>query len=161
LEANKVEYRMEPVSPNDFINQAMEASSGLFIDSGLTLLADIEPDLPPVLGDKDRLIQVMVNLFSNSVKFTENGTITCHARRVGSHIRVSVIDTGIGMNDTLLNTIFDKFTQGNESLVDKPKGTGLGLPICRSIIESHSGHIWAESTLEKGSKFIFIMPIFQ
>lgn len=159
LEADKVEYRMEPVSPNDFIRRSMDASNALFLDSGLTLLADIESDLPSVKGDRDRLIQVMVNLFSNGVKFTEKGTITCRARKVGEHIRISVTDTGMGIPEELSTTIFDKFTQAQESLADRPKGTGLGLPICRNIIEGHQGHIWVESTPGKGSKFVFTIPI--
>lgn len=159
LEANKVEYRMESVRPNDFINRSMEASSALFEDSGLTLIADIEAGLPPIFGDQDRLIQVMVNLFSNSVKFTEKGTVTCRARQVGEHLRISVTDTGMGIPKNLCATIFDKFTQGQESLADRPRGTGLGLPICRNIVEGHQGHIWAESTLGQGSKFVFTLPL--
>lgn len=159
MEAHKVEYRMEPLSPNVFISRSMDAASGLFHDSDLTFIADIEPDLPEVQGDGDRLIQVMVNLFSNAVKFTDSGTVTCRARRVGEHIRVSVTDTGVGIPKMLHTSIFDKFTQAQDSLDDRPRGTGLGLPICRNIIESHQGHLWVESTPSKGSKFVFTLPV--
>jgi len=160
LEANRIEYKMEPINPNEFLSRAMDSVSALFEGSNLILLADIDPGLPTVRGNQDRLIQVMVNLFSNAVKFTKEGVVTCRARRVGDHVRVSVADTGIGIPEDLLATIFDKFTQGQESLADRPQGTGLGLPICRHIIIGHGGHIWAESTQNKGSKFIFTLPVF-
>lgn len=160
LEADKVEYKMLPIAPNDFINRSIEATDSLFDASNLLLLADIDPKLPLVMGDFDRLIQVMVNLFSNAVKFTKEGSITCRARQVENHVQVSVSDTGIGIPDDLHSTIFDKFTQGQKSLADRPGGTGLGLPICRNIINDHGGHIWAESNTGNGSKFIFTLPIY-
>jgi signal transduction histidine kinase len=101
----------------------------------------------------------MVNLFSNAAKFTEKGSVTCRARLIGEHIRVSVTDTGVGIPDQQQAAIFDKFTQGQLSLADRPKGTGLGLPICKQIIEDHKGYIWVESKPGKGSKFIFTLPV--
>jgi len=159
MEANKVDYNKKPVSPNDFIQRSIEVSSGLFMDSGLPLLAEIEPDMPLIQADENRLVQVMVNLFSNAVKFTESGTVTCRARRVADHIRISVTDTGMGIPEDMRSSIFDKFTQVETTLSDRPRGTGLGLPISRNIIEDHFGHIWVESPLGKGSKFIFTLPI--
>lgn len=158
MEADRVEYRMESVSPNDFIAQSINATNPLFLDSGLTLVTDIQPDIPDVPGDADRLVQVMVNLISNSVKFTEKGTITIRARQVEEHIRVSVTDTGMGIPEDLVDTIFDKFTQLESGLADRPKGSGLGLSISRNIIEGHQGHIWVESAPDFGSKFIFTLP---
>lgn len=159
MEANKVEYRMEPLSPNDVLDRSIAATNALFLDSGLSLHTDIQPGLPEVMADRDRLIQVMVNLISNAVKFTEKGTITVRARQVGQHIRVSVADTGMGIPESMRDTIFDKFTQAQTSLADRPRGTGLGLPISRNIIEGHRGHIWVESNTGKGSKFVFTMPV--
>jgi len=158
LEADKVEYKMKPTSPNDFIKRSIEATAALFENSNLVLLAEIDPQLPEVMGDFDRLIQVMINLFSNAVKFTEKGSITCRARQVENHVRISVSDTGIGIPEELQAIIFDKFTQGHKSLADRPKGTGLGLPICRNIVNGHGGHIWLESAKDRGSKFIFTLP---
>ncbi|QGY39531.1 PAS domain S-box protein [Pseudodesulfovibrio cashew] len=158
MEANKVEYRMEAISPNDFIQRSLEASDALFMDTDLTLITDIQPNLPDVMADPDRLIQVMVNLLSNAVKFTEHGTVSVRARQVGEHIRISVTDTGTGIPDEMRTTIFDKFTQAQDSLTDRPRGTGLGLSISRNIIEGHQGHIWVESTPGEGSKFVFTLP---
>jgi len=158
LEANKLEFKRVATSPNEFLSQAMDASSGLFANSDIAFIADIDQGLPMVMCDADRLIQVLVNLFSNAVKFTPKGTITCRARRAGDHIRISVTDTGIGIPEEMHATIFDKFTQAKDTLDDRPRGTGLGLPICRNIIDAHHGHIWVES-LPKGAKFVFTIPI--
>ncbi|QJB56092.1 ATP-binding protein [Pseudodesulfovibrio sp. zrk46] len=159
LEANKLEFKRRPISPNEVISRAMDATSALFIESGLTLLTDIDSGLPNVDADFDRIIQVLVNLFSNAVKFTSQGTVTCCARLVEDHVRISVTDTGIGIPAPMLETIFDKFTQAKDTLDDeRPRGTGLGLPICRKIIEAHHGHIWAESTFS-GAKFVFTLPV--
>jgi len=159
LEANRIDYRMEPLEPKDFLEHSMVASEALFESAGLTFLADIAEDLPRIRGDRDRLIQVMVNLFSNAVKFTEKGSVTCRAERAGGYLKISVADTGIGIPQPLLGAIFDKFVQGEGSLADRPRGTGLGLPICRHIVEGHGGHIWAESEEGTGSRFVFTLPV--
>jgi PAS domain S-box-containing protein len=158
LEANKVEYRMEPLAPAEFLRPAMDSSSALFQSTDVLFLDAVSQDLPRVMGDRHRLIQVMVNLFSNAAKFTRRGSVTCRAERVGDHLRVSVEDTGAGIPLAQQDAIFEKFTQGQESLTDRPRGTGLGLPICRQIIEDHRGHLWVESTPGQGSRFLFTLP---
>ncbi|WP_316896412.1 PAS domain-containing sensor histidine kinase [Pseudodesulfovibrio indicus] len=158
MEANKIEYAKVEVRPEEFITKSVDATSSLFEDARLVLLLDVEPDLPLVLADLDRLIQVMVNLFSNAVKFTNKGMITCSARRVGNSVRVSVADTGVGIPKEMLESVFEEFTQVSDGLSDRPRGTGLGLPICKHIIEGHGGHIWAERRVDRGSKFVFTLP---
>jgi PAS domain S-box-containing protein len=161
LEANKVEFKMAPVAPGEFIKRAVLATSSIIEDSGLIPLLDIEPDLPPIRGDLDRLIQVMVNLISNAVKFTSQGTITCRARLVGDNVHISVSDTGVGIPPSKLDAIFEEFTQADESLENRPRGTGLGLAICRNIVFGHGGYIWVESEEQQGSTFIFTLPVLQ
>ena len=158
MEANRVEYAMAPVHPEEFINKTVEVTSSLFDDNDLTLTLNIEPHLPKVRGDMDRLMQVMVNLFSNAVKFTSQGGITCTARTVDETVRISVADTGIGIQPGLLESIFEEFTQAGEHLSNRPAGTGLGLTICKHIVHEHGGNIWAESKPGHGSKFIFTLP---
>ena len=109
-------------------------------------------------GDPDRMTQVVTNLLSNAIKFTEEGSITCELERGEDVITVKVIDTGIGLAQEDLNQIFDQFKQIGDTLTDKPKGTGLGLPISKEIIEYHGGRIWAESELGRGSTMIFTLP---
>jgi len=119
----------------------------------------MDADLPGVTGDRDRLIQVVINLISNAVKFTEAGSVTCSAARRGGEIIVSVTDTGVGIAPSDQPKVFERFKQVGDTLTDKPKGTGLGLPICREIVEHHGGRIWVESTLGKGSTFSFALPL--
>ena len=103
-------------------------------------------------------MQVVINLFSNAVKFTEKGFVTCRVGKAISEIVVSVIDTGIGIGEADKERVFEKFRQAGDTLTDKPTGTGLGLSICKQIIEYHGGRIWAEGELGKGSVFSFTVP---
>jgi signal transduction histidine kinase len=123
------------------------------------LIREVEPDLPPLNGDRDRLIQVVINLISNAVKFTPRGSVTCRAHRKHNDIIVSVIDSGIGIAPEDQPKVFEKFKQVGDTLTEKPQGTGLGLPICKEIVEHHGGRIWVESELGKGSVFLFSLPL--
>jgi CheY-like chemotaxis protein len=105
------------------------------------------------------LIQVVINLISNAVKFTDQGTVICRAGRRGGDVVVSVVDTGLGIAPTDQPKVFERFKQVGDTLTDKPKGTGLGLPICREIVEHHGGHIWVESEIGRGSTFSFTLPV--
>ena len=158
MEAGKVEWQMEPISIEEVIARAIAATSSLFEQKGLDLKKDIA-ELPQIQGDRDRLIQTVINLISNAVKFTDQGSITCKPRVTGNEIAVSVIDTGIGIAPGDLPKVFEKFKQVGDTLTDKPKGTGLGLPICKQIIAQHGGRIWVESEIGKGSTFLFTVPI--
>jgi signal transduction histidine kinase len=101
---------------------------------------------------------VVINLISNAVKFTDAGSIACAARLLDGEIVVSVTDSGIGIKPEDQPKVFEKFKQVGDTLTDKPKGTGLGLPICREIVEYHGGRIWVESEIGKGSTFAFSLP---
>ncbi|AET69201.1 signal transduction histidine kinase [Desulfosporosinus orientis DSM 765] len=158
MEAGKVEWQMESISLEEVIARAIAATSSLFEQKGLELKTDME-ELPLIQGDKDRLIQTVINLISNAVKFTDQGSITCRARVTGDEITVSVIDTGIGIAAGDLPKVFEKFKQVGDTLTDKPKGTGLGLPICKQIIAQHGGRIWVESEIGQGSTFLFTVPL--
>jgi len=159
IEAGKLEWHMESVTIADVIDRATAATASLFEQKGLALVKDVAADLPTVTGDRDRLIQVVINLISNAVKFTETGSVTCRAVRRGSEIVVSVVDTGIGIAPADQPKVFERFKQVGDTLTDKPKGTGLGLPICKEIVEHHGGRVWVESDAGKGSTFSFALPI--
>ena len=159
IEAGKIEWRMDEVSIAQVIDRATDATSSLLQDKGLALLREVEDELPGLTGDRDRLIQVAINLISNAVKFTETGLVTLRAVRSDDTIVVSVIDTGIGISAADQAKVFDRFKQVGDTLTDKPKGTGLGLPICREIVEHHGGRIWVESEPGRGSTFSFALPI--
>lgn len=160
IEAGKIEWKMEPLAIAEIIEHATAATSALFLNKpGLKLITDVEDGLPQFPGDKHRLIQVLINLISNAVKFTRTGSITCIARKINNEIKVSVIDTGIGISEKDLDRIFEKFTQASDTLTDKPSGTGLGLPICKHIIEHHGGKVQVESEIGEGSTFSFTLPV--
>lgn len=160
MEAGKIDWKMKNHPVEEIIDRGMMATSSLFEHKGLTPIKEIEEGLPEFVGDLDRLIQVVINLISNSVKFTETGSVTCKAFLCGDFIQVSVIDTGMGITPEDQPKVFEKFKQVGDTLTDKPKGTGLGLPICKQIIEHHGGTIWVESEIGKGSSFSFTLPVY-
>ena len=159
IESGRMEWRRIPVQIEEIMLRASAATSSLISHAGLTLVTDIEPDLPTIIGDRDRLIQVVINLISNAVKFTPSGTVTGSARRDGDQLVVSIADTGVGIAPEDQETVFEQFRQAGDTLTDKPRGTGLGLPICREIVEHHGGRIWVESQVGVGSTFSFTVPI--
>ena len=159
IEAGKFTWNMGSVSVGEVIERAIGATSSLFDAKKLTMLRDIQPDLPEVTGDQDRLIQVVINLISNAVKFTDAGSITCSAYQRDSELVISVKDSGIGISLADQPKVFEKFKQVGDTLTDKPKGTGLGLPICKEIVEYHGGRIWVDSAPGQGSTFSFTLPI--
>jgi CheY-like chemotaxis protein len=148
-----------PISVAQIIEQATAATSALFEAKKLKLVKEIEEDLPEIRGDHDRLVQVLINLISNGIKFTEKGSVTCKVRRTDNTITISIIDSGIGIAETDQPQVFEQFRQIGNTLTEKPKGTGLGLPICKQIVEHQGGTIWVESELGKGSNFSFTLPI--
>jgi signal transduction histidine kinase len=143
----------------DIVNKAAAATSALYAQKNLRLIKNIESDLPDIVGDPDRLVQVLINLLSNAIKFTEEGSITCIVERINDYIQISVIDTGIGIEEGNLEVVFEQFKQVGDTLTDKPTGSGLGLPICKEIIEHYGGKIWVESEPGHGSRFTFTLPI--
>lgn len=159
IEAGKMQWNMEPLAITEVIDRAFSATSALFEQKALTPVREIEADLPNVLGDKDRLIQVVINLISNAVKFTDRGSITCRVKQDGQSIMVSVVDQGVGISESDQPKVFEKFKQVGDTLTDKPQGTGLGLPISKEIVAHHGGKIWVESEIGKGSTFSFTLPI--
>jgi signal transduction histidine kinase/DNA-binding response OmpR family regulator/ligand-binding sensor domain-containing protein len=159
IEAGKLEWNMGPVTIQEIVDHATAATSSLLEPKGLRLVKDVDPSLPMITGDRDRLIQVVINLISNAVKFTDAGTITCRAVRQADMLVVSIVDTGLGIAPADQPKVFERFKQVGDTLTDKPKGTGLGLPICREIVEHHGGRVWVESELGKGSTFFFSLPV--
>lgn len=159
MEAGKIDWETEPLSVAEVVARATAATRALFEQAGLRLIKDIEEGLPEVQGDRDRLIQTVINLISNAVKFTDKGSVTCRARKTGNEITVNVIDTGMGIAREDQEKVFEKFKQVGDTLTDKPKGTGLGLPICKQIVEHHGGKIRVESEPGKGSNFSFTLPV--
>jgi GAF domain-containing protein/CheY-like chemotaxis protein len=159
IEAGRMEWNQENVSLVEIVERAVSATTSLFDQKDIKLIKKIDNHIPNIIGDPDKLIQVVINLFSNAVKFTENGNVTCQVSQKNNEVIVSVADTGIGIAPEDYGAVFEQFKQvGGDTLTDKPKGTGLGLPICKEIVEHHGGRIWVESKVGKGSTFSFAIP---
>ncbi len=158
IESGRFDWNIQRISIANVVRQAEAATSALFEEKSLSLFVEIEEALPDVEIDKDRLVQVMINLISNAVKFTDEGFVFIKVFKKGSAIVVQVEDTGMGISEEDLPKVFEKFKQVGDTLTDKPKGTGLGLPICKEIIDHHQGRLWADSEIGKGSVFAFSLP---
>lgn len=165
IEAGKVEWRNEHLAPEQLIQQVVTAMQGLFEQTPqVRLVAEAEPYLPTILADPDRLQQVLINLLSNAHKFTTQGHVRIGATMASDVsppvVRFFVADTGAGIHPDDAEHIFDKFFQGraNDEGSEKPHGTGLGLVICRTIVEHYGGRLWMESTLGEGSTFYVELP---
>ncbi|MEO1388088.1 MAG: ATP-binding protein [Cyanobacteria bacterium J06634_6] len=159
IEAGKIEWRMTEVSPQTIVEQAIAATSVLAQKNNIVVITDIAPTLPTVTADPDRLMQVIINLISNAIKFTQDGNVVCEVKPTEDELRISIIDTGIGISAEDQPLVFEKFKQVGEIMTDKPQGTGLGLPICKQIVEHHGGRIWVESQLGVGSTFSVALPL--
>jgi signal transduction histidine kinase len=159
IESGEIEWQLEHISLAEVIERAMALTSAVSEQYGLELISDIEDGLPEVMGDRNRLEQVVINLISNALKFTDKGSVLCRVRKINDEIVTSVIDTGSGIPEIDQEKIFGKFKQTGTILKDRPRGTGLGLPICKEIVEGHSGKIWVESKQGEGSNFSFALPI--
>jgi two-component system sensor histidine kinase VicK len=121
-------------------------------------------DFPPepliATVDARAIERVLRNLLGNAVKYSpEGGTITVHGHREETHLLISVRDEGIGIPAEELDKVFERFYRIDRKETAEVGGVGLGLAVCRSVVESHGGHIWAESTPQEGSTFFFTLPL--
>jgi len=160
IEAGRMEMRKEPLSLDELVTKTVAAFKTVADEKALTIDTDLPADLPPVEGDTERLGQVLANLVSNAIKFSEDGgTIMVRARVEGSELVVSVQDQGIGIATEALPHLFERFYQADDSGTRWQGGTGLGLYISRQIVEAHGGRIWVDSNVGEGSTFSFALPM--
>ncbi|RDV14604.1 histidine kinase [Pontibacter diazotrophicus] len=161
FESGKQELNIAPVQLREVVKESVEALERLIEEKGITLVVDVQQNLPPLLADRDRLIQVLVNLISNAIKFCnpEQGEITVSGYWIDGQVKVNVMDNGKGIDQESQEQIFDKFYQARNQNIRKPEGSGLGLAICKKIIVSHKGRLWVDSEPGKGAKFSFTLPV--
>ena len=160
MESGRMEWQIGQVDPKAAIEEAIAATSGLLTENAIALEADLPPRLPPVRADRDRLIQVVVNLLSNAVKACDGPApeIAVQAEALPEGLKIAIVDNGPGIPRDALERIFEKFQQVQVTNSGKSPGTGLGLPICRQIVEFFGGKIWAESGPAGGARFCFTVP---
>jgi len=139
--------------------QATESMQPMAQQQGVVL--EVQPINIEILVDSDYIIQALTNLLSNAIKFSSlDGTVWLTAERQSNiEVLFSVRDQGQGIPSDKLESIFERFQQVDSSDSRRKGGTGLGLTICRKIIEQHEGEIWAESTIGEGSTFSFTLPL--
>jgi signal transduction histidine kinase len=164
LDLSKIEAGQLTLSPADYslrelVLDVVSATEALAAEKKLALEVDVPPDLPHGRGDERRLTQVLMNLVSNAIKFTEAGSVTIRAKVADGNFLVAVSDTGVGIAAEDQARVFEEFQQVDTSSTRKKGGTGLGLAIARRIVELHGGRIWVESTPGQGSTFAFTLPL--
>lgn len=156
LEAGTLVLERRPQAPRELVVEVTDTLGQVVSESALDLQADVEPDLPPVVGDSERLFRVFSNLVENAAKFTPpGGRIRIGARRDEKSVLFSVADTGAGIATEDVPHVFDRYWQGRPT--DR-RGAGLGLTIAKGIIDAHGGRIWVETTPGRGSTFCFTIP---
>jgi len=160
IEAGQMDLVTEDVDLREFLQEMMNTSRVLMGDKSVDLVVDVPESLPKVHVDSLRLRQIVNNLLTNAIKFTEEGSITVHAEQDEdpAMIRVSVIDTGVGITPDNLPLVFERFRQVDQSHTRRVGGTGLGLSITRQLIQMHGGDITVESEYGHGSTFTFTIP---
>lgn len=161
LESGGAEWHPADVDVKVLIEEAVSATDALLRENAVTLALVLPDDAPPVRADRDRLMQVMLNLISNAVKFCdrEAGRIAITLRRLPGALQVDVSDNGPGIAAADHELIFEKFRQVGDPLTGKPQGTGLGLPISRQIVQHFGGKLWVESQPGQGATFSFTLPL--
>jgi PAS domain S-box-containing protein len=156
LEAGKMRLQMSPMDLNAIVDGVAVRSS--VVSSKHQIRTELEPNVPMVLGDSDRLVQVITNLVSNAIKYSpEGGEVLISTHFANGAVNVSIRDHGVGIPADFIDRLFGHFERYEKS-PSKVIGTGLGLAIARQIIEMHGGKIWVESAEGSGSVFHFTIP---
>lgn len=162
IEAGEFNLHLETADLQAICEEAMTSARGLILEQDeVDLVRDYPEEWPQVYVDKMRLKQALLNLLGNAVKYTESGHIALHVEPGIDMVHLTVKDTGIGIPETYLETIFREFKQVDETAARKRIGTGLGLPITKHLIERHGGSVSVTSEVGKGSAFTLSIPIVQ
>ena len=161
IESGRMQWHLAPVNLKEVVKDAAQTTLQLIEDKQISLKTNLPQQVPEISGDRDRLIQVMVNLISNAVKFSEprTGRIVVDMSHTDDHVRISVNDNGVGIKVADQESIFEEFRQVRHTMKGKPTGSGLGLAITKRIVEFHGGKIWLESEAGKGTTFTFELPL--
>lgn len=171
ISSGKFKWKSEAFDITKLIRSTVTTFSGGAASRSIKIITNLDEDIPVIIGDQDKIVQLLANLLSNAIKFTRiGGKITISAEtgnnpeyiedrtKFDKYIIVSVKDEGIGINKENLHRIFEKFQQVEDSFTRSKGGTGLGLSISKEIVTHHGGKIWVESEVNVGSVFSFTLP---
>jgi len=159
IEAGQLTLAEAEYSLRKLVLEVASATEALATEKRLAFEVDVPADLPLGRGDERRITQVLLNLVSNAIKFTDAGSVSVRARLDGGSLLVAVSDTGVGIAAQDQERIFGEFQQVDSSSTRKKGGTGLGLAIARRIVELHGGRVWVDSRPGRGSTFSFTLPL--
>lgn len=156
IEAGNLAIKREAQDPGSMIHEALASFEGVAKQMRLRLTARVEPQLPDLYGDRDRILQVLSNLVSNATKVTaEGGNVALRVEARGHDVLFAVSDDGPGISEENQKHLFERYWRSADATY---KGTGLGLAIARGIVDAHGGRIWVESELGHGATFLFTIP---
>ena len=159
VEAGRMGLVRDPIDLAEIVGEAVRAIANHFDNRGLALDVALPANLPAVFADRTRIRQVLINLLNNAARFTDGGVVRVSAARDGGDVVVTVADTGVGIPPEALPRVFDEFCQIESSPQRQAGGSGLGLTICKQLVELNGGSIWVESEVGVGSKFSFTLPL--
>jgi signal transduction histidine kinase len=161
IESGNAEWHSGEIDLREVVEDSVASISQLLRESDSHLELDLPAEVPLIIADRDRLMQVMLNLLSNAAKFCKpaGGHIRVALLRDGDFLKVDVSDNGPGISAADQELIFEKFRQAGDTLTQKPKGSGLGLAISRQIIDHFGGRLWVTSRPGGGSTFSFTVPV--
>jgi Na+/proline symporter/signal transduction histidine kinase len=157
IEAGGLEWHLRELDPREVVEHAVSTTRQLFADGRVSLAVDLPAAVPPVVADRDRLVQVVLNLLSNAAKYGGD-RVALSLQVLEGAIRVDVRDAGAGIAPEDQERIFEKFRQAGDASAERPSGTGLGLAISREIIQRFGGRLWVQSAPGRGSTFSFTVP---
>ena len=159
VDAFAMPIRREQADLESLIRETVTVVHSLALEKGLALIVNVPDKLPSLLLDPQRIRQVIFNLLTNAIRFTDTGSVTVQAMASEGEVVVSVQDTGRGIPEQELSTIFNEFYQVSRPKEEPGAGKGLGLAIAKRLVQLHGGRIWAESTLGQGATFSFSLPL--
>ena len=160
IEQGEADWQMGPFDPKETLGDAIAATGGLFRDANAELDIAIEPASQPLRADRDRMMQVYINLLSNAAKFCDQdkGRVEVVGRQIEDGYIVEISDNGEGVSQQDEQLIFEKFAKARDRNTGRPSGSGLGLTISRHIVEHHQGRIWTQRQSRSGAKFCVFLP---
>jgi len=159
VDAQRLPLKLEPTDLREVIEEAAATARGLLRGSRVDLNLDVPTQLPSTVVDRTRIRQVLLNLLSNAIRFTDGGQITLSASEGSDELEFTVSDTGVGIPAEELPTIFDEFSQAKTPITSGRGGAGLGLAVCKQFVQLHGGRIWVQSEVGRGSAFRFTIPL--
>ncbi|MGE5309353.1 MAG: ATP-binding protein [Deltaproteobacteria bacterium] len=161
LESGKTTMKLQALDLKTLVDEVSDVLTVLMKEKGIEFGCLVPENVPDVLGDKEQIKRVFINLINNAIKYSPKGKITVKVIPLGNEVQIDVADTGCGIPENAAGHIFEEFYRVDSAMNQEIKGTGLGLSLVRNIVEAHRGRIWVRSKVGEGSTFSFSLPLAQ